>query len=88
METFRSLTGTTGPKEADDRLLDEVTRQVLQLRRQMLSESLNQLRFLQEEAQQAGDALASTYQQMVLQYTRSLNYLDIARKQLSEYRRE
>ncbi len=83
-----SLAAQPAPKGTDDRLLDELTRQVLQLRRQILSESLNQLRFLQEEAQQSGDSLATTYQQMVLQYTRSLNYLDVARKKLSQNRRE
>jgi hypothetical protein len=87
-DTHTSLVAGPAPKGADDRLLDELTRHVLQLRRQVLSESLNQLRFLQEEAQQAGDALATSYQQMVLQYTRSLNYLDVARRKLSENRRE
>lgn len=87
-DTHASLTTQPAPKGTDDRLLDELTRQVLQLRRQVLSESLNQLRFLQEEAQQTGNQLAATYQQMVLQYTRSLNYLDVARKKLSENRRE
>ncbi len=87
-DVHASLAAQPTPKGTDDRLLDELTRQVLQLRRQVLSESLNQLRFLQEEAQQSGDQLATTYQQMVLQYTRSLNYLDVARKKLSENRRE
>ncbi len=87
-DVHASLAAQPAPKGTDDRLLDELTRQVLQLRRQVLSESLNQLRFLQEEAQQSGDQIATTYQQMVLQYTRSLNYLDVARKKLSENRRE
>jgi DNA primase len=87
-ETHASLLAVPVPKGFDERLLDELTRQVIQLRKQVLSESLNQVRYLQEEAQQAGDALATTYQQMVLQIVRSLNYLDIARKRLSEYRRE
>lgn len=87
-DVHASLAAQAAPKGTDDRLLDELTRHVLQLRRQVLSESLNQLRFLQEEAQQSGDQLATTYQQMVLQYTRSLNYLDVARRKLSENRRE
>ncbi len=87
-DVHASLAAQPAPKGTDDRLLDELTRQVLQLRRQVLSESLNQLRFLQEEAQQSSDPIAATYQQMVLQYTRSLNYLDVARKKLSENRRE
>ncbi len=87
-DVHASLVAQPVPKGTDDRLLDELTRQVLQLRRRILSENLNQLRFLQEEAQQMGDQIATTYQQMVLQYTRSLNYLDVARKKLSENRRE
>jgi DNA primase len=87
-DVHASLVAEPPPKGTDDRLLDELTRHVLQLRRQVLSESLNQLRFLQEEAQQSGEALASTYQQMAQQYTRSLNYLDVARKKMSENRRE
>ncbi len=83
-----SLAAQPAPKGSDDRLLDELTRLVLQMRRQVLSERLNQLRFLQEGTQQPGDPLAITYQEMVLQYTRSLNYLDAARKKLSENRRE
>ncbi len=87
-DVYASLAAQPSPKGTDSRLLDELTRHVLQLRRQALSENLNHLRFLQEEAQQTGDQLATTYQQMVLQYTRSLNYLDAARKKLSENRRE
>jgi DNA primase len=87
-ETHAELISLPAAKSQDDRLLDELTRQVIQLRKLALTESLNQLRFLQEESQQAGDALASTYQQMVLQHVRSLNFLDQARRRLSEYRRE
>ncbi|GAB4490550.1 MAG: hypothetical protein Fur0016_32170 [Anaerolineales bacterium] len=87
-DVYASLAAQPAPKGTDDRLLDELTRHVLQLRRLVLTESLNQLRFLQEESQQAGDQATTTYQQMVLEYTRSLNYLDAARKKLSENRRE
>ncbi len=96
-ETYAGLMAQPVPKGAvlslsrsrDERLLDELTRQVLQVRQQSLSESVNQLRFMLEEAQQAGDTrTTTTHQQSMLQYGRMLNHLDEARRKMSEYRRE
>jgi len=87
-QTHASLLGQRPPKGADDKLLDELTRQVLQVRQQSLSESVNQLRFMIEDAQQTGEAPASNYQQLMLQYGRMLNRLDEARRKLIEYRRK
>jgi DNA primase len=87
-ETHASLLAQRPPKGADDRLLDELTRQVLQVRQQSLSESVNQLRFMIEDAQQAGPLSATNYQQLMLQYGRMLNRLDEARRKLIEYRRK
>jgi DNA primase len=81
-ETHSELLAQPAPKGADDRLLDELTRQVLQMRRTVLSESVNQLRFLAEETQAA--ELNSSAQK----YARVLQAIDQARKRLSEYRRE
>lgn len=86
-EVLNTLSAFPIPKDNDDRLLDELTRLVLQLRRQALSESLNQLRFLLEEARQTGQP-ETAYLHTVLEYTRSLNVLDLARKKMSETRRE
>jgi DNA primase len=87
-ETYAGLMAHQAPKGADDRLLDELTRQMLQVRQQSLSESVNQLRFMLEEAQQAGDSRTTTsHQQLMLQYGRALNRLDDARRKMSEYRR-
>ena len=47
-ETHASLLAVPVPKGFDERLLDELTRQVIQLRKQVLSESLNQVRYLQD----------------------------------------
>ena len=44
-----------------DRLVAELYRSVIRLRRVMVSESVSQLQFLQQEAQQSGDPLAATY---------------------------
>ena len=81
-ETHSELLALPAPKGTDDRLLDEMTRQVLQMRRTVMSESVNQLRFLTEETQ------ASELNQTAQQYARVLHAIDQARKRLSEYRRE
>jgi DNA primase len=81
-ETHSELLALPMPKGADDRLLDELTRQVLQMRRLVLGESVNQLRFLAEESQ------ALELAQSAQQYARALQSIDQARKRLSEYRRE
>ncbi len=46
----------------DEKLLEEMVRGVIKLRRVAAGENLNQLRYLQEEAHQAGDLRASSYQ--------------------------
>jgi DNA primase len=81
-ETHKELLGLPAPKGADDRLLDDLTRQVLQMRRVVLAESVNQLRFLAEDNQ------ASELNQTAQKYARVLQAIDHARKRLSEYRRE
>ena len=86
-ETYDSLLGQRASKGADDRLLDELIRQILQIRQQSLSEGVNQLRFMIDDAQQAGQMQATNYLQLMVQYGRMLNHLDEARRQLIEYRR-
>lgn len=72
----------------DEKLLEELLRGVIKLRRRAAGENLNQLRFLQEEAQQAGDLRASFYQDVVLQHTRLLRDLDQANRRMSQKRLE
>jgi len=72
----------------DDRLLEDLFRGVIKIRRLGLDESINQLRFLQEDAQQQGDLRAASYLKMVSQYRRSRNALDQASSKLAERRRE
>jgi DNA primase len=67
----------------EDRLLEELQRSIIKLRRMGLNESLNQLRFMFEEAQQQGDLRATAYQEQVLQHTRLLRDLDHAGRKLS-----
>lgn len=67
----------------DEKLLEELLRGVIKLRRVAAGENLNQLRFLQEEAHQSGDLRATSYQDLVLQNTRLLRDLDQAYRKMS-----
>lgn len=75
-------------KQLDEKLLEELLRGVIKLRRVAAGENINQLRFLQEEAHQGGDARASSYQDLVLQHTRLLRDLDQAHKKMAVKRLE
>jgi DNA primase len=72
----------------EDRLLEELLRGMIQLRRLALAENLNQLRFMQEDAQQQGDLRTTSYQALVLQHTRLLRDLDQAGRKLAQRRVE
>ena len=75
-------------KQLDEKLLEELLRGVLKLRRVAAGENINQLRFLQVEAHESGDARASSYQDLVLQHTRLLRDLDQAHKKMAVKRLE
>jgi DNA primase len=72
----------------EEKLLEELLRGVIKLRRVATGENLNQLRFLQEEAQQAGDLRAGSYQELVFQHTHLLRDLDQAHRKMSLKRLE
>ncbi len=73
----------------DDRLLEELFRMVKTLRKMASNESLNQLRFLQENAQQQDDInTLRDYQQLAAQHMRLLRDLDKASKSLAARRIE
>ena len=67
----------------DDRLLEELFRNVVKMRRLVVEQNFNQLRFIQEEAQQDGDLRVKNYQELALQYSRLRNTLDRAFKKVS-----
>jgi DNA primase len=67
----------------EEKLLEELLRGVIKLRRVAAGENLNQLRFLQEEAHQDGDLRAASYQELVLKHTKLLRDLDQAYKKMS-----
>ena len=70
-------------ERVDEKLLEELLRGVIKLRRVAAGENLNQLRFLQEEAHQGGDLRAASYQDLVLKHTRLLRDLDQAYRRMS-----
>ncbi|HEY3475110.1 MAG TPA: toprim domain-containing protein, partial [Anaerolineales bacterium] len=67
----------------EEKMLEELLRGVIKLRRVAAGENLNQLRYLQEEAQQVGDLRAASYQSLVLKHTRLLHDLDQAYRKMS-----
>ncbi|RPI93560.1 MAG: DNA primase [Chloroflexi bacterium] len=67
----------------EEKLLEELLRGVIKLRRVAAGENLNQLRYLQEEAQQVGDLRAASYQDLVLKHTKLLHNLDQAFRKMS-----
>ncbi len=72
----------------DDRLIEDIFRAVVKIRRTALNDSLNQLRYLQEEAQQTGDLPLASYREMVQQYTTLLRSLDQAQVKQNGRRKE
>ncbi|MEX2143135.1 MAG: DNA primase [Anaerolineales bacterium] len=68
-------------KELDpntDRVFEDLLRGILQLRRRTLRRTNEQMRFLQETAQDEGDLKASEYAQVMVQNTLTLQRLDKA----------
>ncbi len=72
-----SRTATLDPNE--ERVLSEVLRGLLDLRKSNLRQSLDYLRFMIEEAQQQGDQRLAGYKKAVLQHTNLIERLDQAR---------
>jgi DNA primase len=62
----------------EERVFDDLLRSILLLRRRTLRKNNEQMRFLQESAQEEGDIKASEYQQVMLQNITTLQRLDKA----------
>jgi len=72
----------------DDRLIEDLFRAVVKIRRTALTENITQLRFLQEDAQQSGDLRIASYREMVQQYSTQLRSLDQAQLKQNGRRNE
>lgn len=62
-----------------DKVLGELMRALVELRRRRVMQSIEYLRFLQAEAQDQGDIRAAQYGKSMVQHTRTLQELDLAR---------
>jgi len=69
-----------------DRLVEDLARAVIRMRYQQVGQSLNQLRFLQEDQQEQGDLLTRAYTDLVLQHIQARDRLDRALQQHSAAR--
>jgi DNA primase len=68
----------------DEKVLEELNRRLINVRRVMANEKINQYRFLQEEAQQLGDSESVVaYQGEVVKLAQLLHVLDLALKKIS-----
>ncbi len=63
-----------------EQFLEELVRTVMRLRRERMTDSLNQLRYLQEDLQQEGEMGFSAYQELVMQFSQTRDRLDKALK--------
>ncbi|MCH7663917.1 MAG: DNA primase [Chloroflexi bacterium] len=62
----------------EERVLEDLLRTILKLRRLTIHQGNEQLQFLQEEAQEGGDLQAVPYQQAIVSAVQTLNHLDKA----------
>jgi DNA primase len=65
----RLLIRTQRVNGSDERILEDLMRALLNLRLKRVRQQIDHVRFLMEEAQVAGDARASEYQQTMVQYS-------------------
>ncbi len=86
-DLFVELSAQTVHEPLHDKLVAELYRSVIRLRRVMVSESVSQLQFLQQEAQQSGDPLAATYVDLAAQYGMTLQHLHLALARRDETRK-
>ena len=66
----------------EERVLDDLVRTILELRRRHLHQNIEYLQFLMEEAQESGNRSANDYQQSMMQHIVTLRTLD---KALGQY---
>lgn len=84
----RLLAGADEIGNVIERVLEEMLRAIIKLRRLGLNKGLNQLRFFQEDAQERGESLGNDYQALVMQHARALRALDEAQRRMSLRRLE
>lgn len=69
----------------DNRVLEELLRVILEIRRRGVSQNIDHLRYLMQEAQDKGDMIVADFQQSMIQHTLALGRLDRALRQCSDH---
>ncbi len=72
------LTQPSAGNQAPPRLLDDLLRTLIQLRLLRIREGVDQLRFLQQDAQQNPEFDLNMYNEMIMHYTQDRNKLELA----------
>ncbi len=62
----------------EDKLIEDLVRTVVLLREARLNEGIEQLRMMQQDLQEQGELQMTPYHQIMLQYTQTLNRLNLA----------
>ena len=77
------LEGTANLEISDERVLEDLMRGLLEIRRRRLRQHIDYLRYLMDEAQEQGDLKATQYIQTMVQHTRTLSQINQAIGKLS-----
>ena len=78
------LRQTENLESNERRLLEDLLRAILDMRRRNINQNINHLRFLMQEAQEGGDLIVKDYQQSMGQHTTTLARLDQALRDTNE----
>lgn len=85
MEVVDELLARTEKLDPNDpRVLEELLRTILKIRRLSVSQNIDHLRFLMEDAQQQGNLIVPEFQQGMKHYQHVLNSLDQAWRQCND----
>lgn len=79
----RLLEQTARMDPADERIIKDVARALLDLRKRNIKRMVEHLQFLMEDSQREGDMKASPYGEAMISYTQALQLLDRALKRVS-----
>jgi DNA primase len=75
------LAATQDLRGSDTRLLEDILRAILDLRRRNVNQNISHLRFLMQDAQERGEMIVNDFQNAMLQHTTTLARLDQALRQ-------
>jgi DNA primase len=69
----------------DNRVLEELLRVILEMRRRSVSQNIAHLRYLMQDAQEKGDMIVADFQHTMMQHTLALGRLDQALRQCNDH---